>query len=230
MSLVQKIVKQAAATFAGSGFDSAAFEKLSTLMNELKPTDVNMTSDPESVLAKPSERAAPAGYMEILDDSNFTCVIFMLRKGRAIPLHDHPGMHGLCKVLYGSVKITSYDPPEKLNLSKSGFFKAKYRGAETFSADNGCHFVLPTEKNLHTIEGLTNTAFFDILAPPYESYGARGCTYYTEIPKDVVDEELIARGYQDMIESDDIKLLRRSGQPGWFYTSVEDYKGPPVEL
>ena len=55
-----------------------------------------------------------------------------------------------------------------------------------------------------------------------------------------MDEELIARGYQDMIESDDIKyvfrsgnvvigegiirfcrLLRRSGQPGWFYTSVE---------
>jgi len=38
---------------------------------------------------------APAACMDVFECPEFSVGIFMLKPHKAIPLHDHPGMHGI---------------------------------------------------------------------------------------------------------------------------------------
>ncbi|KAL3913105.1 MAG: hypothetical protein SGPRY_008100 [Prymnesium sp.] len=59
---------------------------------------------------------APAGgpieYRLIYHDERFSMAIFFLPQGACIPLHDHPQMTVLSKILFGELRVTAYDMPE----------------------------------------------------------------------------------------------------------------------
>ncbi len=63
----------------------------------------------------------PCLYTEIYDDDDMNVCIFTLRNtGSEIPLHDHPDITGLIKVIFGSARVTSYSwlKPEHEDLIK----------------------------------------------------------------------------------------------------------------
>ena len=53
-------------------------------------------------------RHAPVTYIGIYEDRDISVGIFIIRRGCRIPLHNHPGMYGILKVVHGCVDVSSY--------------------------------------------------------------------------------------------------------------------------
>lgn len=66
-------------------------------MNKITAEDVKLD---KSVLDYVSTQPAPMCVMDILENKDITIAIFILKHGVMMPMHDHPGMHGLLKVKY----------------------------------------------------------------------------------------------------------------------------------
>lgn len=100
-----------------------------------------------------------------------------------LPLHDHPHMNGLLKVLAGTIKISSLSLS---TIQEAGLpVIAATDLIELVANDASESCVLePLRNNLHEIEAVGGkpAAFLDVLAPPYRAnvpgIGPRKCTYY----------------------------------------------------
>ena len=72
-----------------------------------------MGLDHSQALHKPppgaeESRDPPVTYIKIHEGRDVSIGIFVVRSGCKIPLHNHPNMHGLLKVLCGHVDISVY--------------------------------------------------------------------------------------------------------------------------
>ena len=47
-------------------------------------------------------------YVGVHEQPDFSASIFILMPGSVIPIHNHPNMHGLIKVIRGQIKITAF--------------------------------------------------------------------------------------------------------------------------
>ncbi|CAM9741418.1 unnamed protein product [Lampetra fluviatilis] len=223
-SAVKGIFRQALRTFskpsggaaAARGSDPAAFAEnlaaLRALLDAVRPEDVNVApgkggdgvdedeDDGGGYSMSGGFGPPPVSYMEIAEGVHFSMGIFVLRAGASIPLHDHPGMHGLLKVLYGELRLSEWDrgprrepagsraaadpaPPEfkpPLRAWQRPLVRAsRYRGQQRLSALAPCRLLTPHRGNLHRVDAVGGpAAFLDILAPPYSPDTGRDCHYY----------------------------------------------------
>jgi cysteamine dioxygenase len=196
--------------------------------NDLKAADLNLPTDPRTANIAPPN-SAPAAFIEVARDPTFTLAAFLLRKGASIPIHDHPGMIGICKVLYGKVRVTSFSPPRRIEFtsptgtsSHGGYFGVDEEGSEELTADSPCTVLTPKQKNVHTIYALEHSAFFDVLGPPYAPEEGRNCNYYEDIPKTKFLDSDQMKKYERL------RILKRIERPMWFYTELKPYTGPPA--
>lgn len=129
-SKIECVLKQALTTFSGS-YTSKAFHdnlvKLKQNANELDARSVGLdfrllrwdTFELNNSLDKLSgstfihRHQAPVTYIEVFEDQHVSVGVFVLRDGAKIPLHDHPYMYGVLKVIYGKVRVQSYTPKQK---------------------------------------------------------------------------------------------------------------------
>lgn len=129
-SKIECVLRQALTTFSGS-YTSKTFHdnlvKLKRIANELDARSValdirllrwdtfelNNSFDKLSGSTFIRRHQAPVTYIEVFEDQNVSIGVFVLRDGAKIPLHDHPYMYGVLKVIYGKVKIQSYTPKQK---------------------------------------------------------------------------------------------------------------------
>lgn len=178
--------------------------KLKAMMDSLKAEDLgydDSLSNPERWM-KPNK--APCTYIEVFQNRQVNMSIFVLKPGFKMPLHDHPHMHGLLKVISGAVKIRAFSEyPLKEAVKVIDFqTRAKHEAARLaqgvhkrrrlfaqISTDRTVRehcetsLLTPSTSNYHEIEALElPAAFFDILSPPYdtliEDIGPRRCRYY----------------------------------------------------
>ncbi|CAE7225891.1 unnamed protein product [Symbiodinium sp. CCMP2456] len=114
-------------------------------------------------------------------DLCWTICIFLLRAGAQIPAHDHPGMHVFGRLLFGRMRVRSYD---FIDGGESGVGesdeprRAHYYGEEVLGPAPVTYGLGPEEGNIHQIEAVDDCAFFDILTPPYNPCGGRNCNYF----------------------------------------------------
>jgi len=155
------------------------FKRLCSLVERVTPPHLNMP-------VGPSDGDEPVSHIGICECPQFTIGVFIIQSGRSIPLHDHPGMTGIIKVLYGTINIRSYDPckqndikypPSSISLDhlplrvykNDDVTATPESGCQTITVDSGCY---------HAIDAVGgDAAFLDILSP---SYIGVDCTYYKE--------------------------------------------------
>uniref|UniRef100_H3DMW0 2-aminoethanethiol (cysteamine) dioxygenase b n=1 Tax=Tetraodon nigroviridis TaxID=99883 RepID=H3DMW0_TETNG len=224
-SIVQRIARQALATYRspprpGEEAGTTYLEnhnKLRSLMTEVRAADLKLVPRGADSCCPGAHAPAyvrgvpPVTYMHICETHHFSMGVFLLKTGASIPLHDHPGMHGMLKVMYGKVRITCFDRADPV-LRSSG----------EYTDESGPCVLSPDRDNLHQIDAVDGpTAFLDILAPPYDPDVGRDCRYYRVLPETEVK--------QAELKEKEVWLLEVS-QPPEFWCGGEPYPGPEVCL
>ncbi|KAM4636147.1 2-aminoethanethiol dioxygenase [Discoglossus pictus] len=250
-SLIQKIARQARVTFRNSGSSdsknlSENMSQLKKLMGEIRAEDLKIrprkaSSGPVSVPHNP-----PVTYMHICENDSFSMGVFLLKGGTSIPLHDHPGMYGMLKVLYGKVSISGFDkldtpPAASLQFSpplppyqRASLRRAALRSVGEFSDGSGPCLLSPHRDNLHQITAVDGpAAFLDILAPPYDPDDGRDCHYYTLLQQASPEPSEEDGSHQPAADGGvtprEVWLLEIP-QPADFWCGGEPYPGPKVSL
>ena len=121
--------------------------------------------------------------------------VFTLPKGAVMPLHNHPYMTVMSKLLYGSVRVRSFD------WVHSGD-EAEVNDAETFDERNlpshprlarlvmdhqievgDPHLTLYPSSggNIHCFTAVSSAGLLDVLTPPYAIGRGRNCHYFEEV-------------------------------------------------
>ncbi|XP_016138747.1 2-aminoethanethiol dioxygenase-like [Sinocyclocheilus grahami] len=245
-SLIQKIASQACVTFQSCPTSAIGDKKsflerqaeLVTLLSDISAADLRI-APPKKVSISSSQSSAvpPVTYMYICETDVFSMGVFVLKSGASIPLHDHPGMNGMLKVLYGKVNIRCYDKldtsagesdterqfdPPLLPFQGDDVRRAVLRSSGQFSHQSGPCILTPLKDNLHEIDAVDGpAAFLDILAPPYDPDNGRDCHYY---------KVLQTAGKKSEQSGEDETWLFEIPQPEDFWCGGEPYPGPEVSV
>ena len=160
-------------------------------------------------------------YMPIYADPGVEVGVFLLPARCTMPLHDHPGMTVVSKVLTGDLQIRGLDwaAPQPAGWAPGGACPA--RGATLVRDDllgPGSPAVALTATsggNIHQLHARSACAFLDVLVPPYT---AAGCGYYEVVPNS------FTRG-AELGSSADLRLVPA---PEDFYIGKVEYTGAPI--
>jgi PCO_ADO len=158
---------------------------------------VAVVAEPYSVYVEPiHSRIYPVyddsvvRYIHISDvPDHYSVGIFILPPFAKIPLHDHPGMCVLSRILYGDVERLSFDLCQSDNEDDEigdewpiGTQKVCRQRTQRLSAPMATQ-LFPYQGNLHEFTaGPRGAAVLDILLPPYDVDHHRDCTFYTIVP------------------------------------------------
>jgi hypothetical protein len=162
---MRRVVAEAEAA-ARNGWSDEALESLTKAARELRCND----ADVARLLAMP---VADHGFREevFTTDSGFHASVFALSRGETIPLHDHPELDVISKVLCGRMRVRTYEWIDARS------FIARDCGEVVLGPDDDALVLRKLPGTLHTVTALEPTAFLDLFAPYYDDE-ARPCTYY----------------------------------------------------
>lgn len=180
-------------------------------------------------------------------DKSYALQVFLLPRGCVMPLHDHPGMAVLCKILRGKIDMTTYTllPPSSPKSNSPKLPKVlngnnlrevvpqgRYLMREGLG-DDSMAMIFPEKGNLHAIRALEHTIFFDLMTPPYAF--STDCTYYrlhrysAETNKLVGSEaELYTVHSQYPTEATTDKFFVQGFDPSYFQCYSVPWQGVPL--
>lgn len=162
---MRRIVAEAKAA-ARDGWSDEAVASLAESTRGLTIEDVEL----ERLLNLP---VADHGFREevFMTDPSFHASVFAIAAGETIPLHDHPSLDVISKVLRGRIRVRTYEWIDAKSLL------ARECGEIVLGPDDDAFVLRKSPGTLHTITALEPTAFLDLFAPYYDDV-LRPCSYY----------------------------------------------------
>lgn len=158
----------------------------------------------------------PITYLHIYEDGALSLGIFCLPAHARIPLHNHPGMTVLSRVLYGQMHVKScdwLDPGAPDHLPREA---VKVLDNVFCSADDPIALFPASGGNIHQFTAVTDCAVLDLMSPPYCTEAGRDCSYYRCTP---------GSGHSPR---GDVTLLESFEPPADFVIEHAEYQGMPV--
>jgi cysteamine dioxygenase len=233
---IQKVLKTAHSMFSklskGVTFDAESLSPVKSLLNQIRMADVNFEPSVFRRGATPSQ--APVSYVKLYEDGVMSVGIFVMRKGARLPLHDHPGMYGLCKPIYGEMRVNSFSrvamsekdiQRKKSTLSpyQENILPVHRKDSCVLSEEDECCVLTPESGNFHEISAVGElAAFLDILAPPYDyETMTRTCQYYALLKENEISSEIS--------KDSSIEWLCEIDEPRDFWCDTSVYRGPPLD-
>ncbi|XP_074557432.1 plant cysteine oxidase 4-like isoform X2 [Curcuma longa] len=237
MPRVKKLYEVCKASFSNSGPISVeALENVHSSLDDIKPSDVGL--EKEAQIARGWKGAmnsngrrghsgsnqcpSPIKYLHVHECENFSIGIFCMPPSSVIPLHNHPGMTVLSKLLYGTMLIKSFDwvdTEEPIDPSEAR--PAKLIRDSQMTAPCGTTILYPTSGgNIHSFKAITPCALFDVLSPPYSSNDGRDCTYFKKSRKSVLPSGM---------DASEVAWLEECQPPESFVVQRGPYRGQIVK-
>ena len=119
------------------------------------------------------QRPGACTYLGIVENEEYSIAAFVLKPGAKIPLHDHPNMTVLSKVVRGSLRVTSFD------VGADG--KAR-RSISLMTSADGPAALYPSVNNVHEFQaGAGGAVVLDVIVPPYDEDSGRACHYFEAV-------------------------------------------------
>ena len=119
------------------------------------------------------QRPGACTYLGIVENDEYAIAAFILKPHATIPLHDHPGMTVLSKVVRGSLRVTSFD------VGADG--KAR-RSISLMTSADGPAALFPSVNNVHEFQaGAGGACVLDVIVPPYDEDAGRACHYFEAV-------------------------------------------------
>ena len=119
------------------------------------------------------QRPGACTYLGIVENDEYAIAAFLLEPHAKIPLHDHPNMTVLSRVVRGSLRVTSFD------VGADG--KARRSSSIMTSAD-GPAALFPSVNNVHEFRaGAGGAVVLDVIVPPYDEDRGRACHYFEAV-------------------------------------------------
>ncbi|CAI7894302.1 unnamed protein product [Closterium sp. NIES-53] len=168
----------------------------------------------------------PITYLHLYECDDFSIGIFCIPASATIPLHNHPGMTVLSKLLFGCMHVRSFDWafPTEPTTDPYQPRLAELVEDQVVAAPCPPDILFPTSGgNIHSFTALSPCAVLDVLAPPYNADAGRHCTYFRELAPASFPALESTEGLKEGVE---YGWLEEFQPPDSFVVRRGNYRGP----
>ncbi|KAK3921415.1 2-aminoethanethiol dioxygenase [Frankliniella fusca] len=227
-SKIEQLWRQVMDTFKWAtggmvNFEEENFAVMKRQVDALTAEDISLEESLSEMRRHPGFRSEEAvGNIHICDSDIATMQVFVLHKNQQMPIHDHPQMIGILKVIKGCVRINSYTlKGYERKVAGGSILQTSKVTVEVCKGDPAC-ILTPSERNFHSIIAVNGeAAFLDILSPPYftrrPGQELNVCNYYRE------------GGLAGGADAENLVRLEEIPPPEDYWTVKGEYKGPKID-